>query len=287
MAIHDLKGQIGRLPEQPGRVRVPRARAARRCTSAKRACCAIACGRISARRARVRGSTRCCATPPRVDVIVTDSVVEALALENRLIKQRNPALQRAAARRQDLSVPAADDDRAGAAPAGGAAGGARRQRVRRSVHARVGGAADDDPGASAVRHPVLQRSHRRPARPARASSTTSSAAWRPAWRAICSLETYGRAVEQARLLIEGRQDELVDRLRDGDDGGVRPARSTSARRICAMRRGRSRRSARGATRWKRRRWAIATPSASRPGRRARSSRCSRCGAAAWPIASNW
>jgi len=30
---------------------------------------------------------------------------------------------------------------------------------------------------------------------------------------ICSLETYGHAVEQARLLIEGRQDELVGQLR--------------------------------------------------------------------------
>ena len=34
--------------------------------------------------------TRCSTKPPRVDVIVTDSVVEALALENNLIKQRYP-----------------------------------------------------------------------------------------------------------------------------------------------------------------------------------------------------
>ena len=40
---------------------------------------------------------------PRLEFIVTDSVVEALALENHLIKQRAPKLQHPAARRQELS----------------------------------------------------------------------------------------------------------------------------------------------------------------------------------------
>jgi excinuclease ABC subunit C len=36
----------------------------------------------------------------------------------------------------------------------------------------------------------------------------------PCVASVCSLETYGQAVEQARLLIEGRQDELVGQLHE-------------------------------------------------------------------------
>ena len=68
----------------------------------------------------------------RLEVIVTDSVVEALALENNLIKQRVAALQHPAARRQELSLPAADHDRGVSARAGGAIGGAGRQRLCRA-----------------------------------------------------------------------------------------------------------------------------------------------------------
>ena len=89
MAIHDLKEQIARLPEQPG-VYLWRNAAGE----------TIYVGKARALRDRVRSYLGAYGTSPRhdalldevtrVDVIVTDSVVEALALENHLIKQRQP-----------------------------------------------------------------------------------------------------------------------------------------------------------------------------------------------------
>src|SRR5262245_66189496 len=89
MAIYDLKAQIGRLPEQPG-VYVFLGAAGD----------TLYVGKARVLRDRVRSYLAAFGTSPRHDallrdaatleVIVTDSVVEALALENRLIKQRNP-----------------------------------------------------------------------------------------------------------------------------------------------------------------------------------------------------
>ena len=89
MPIRDLKAQIARLPEQPGVYLYSNGRG-KLCTSARRACCATASGAIWARTGSARASTRCSTRPQRLEVIVTDSVVEALALENHLIKQRAP-----------------------------------------------------------------------------------------------------------------------------------------------------------------------------------------------------
>src|SRR5215471_8457021 len=89
MAIHDLKGQIGRLPEQPG-VYIFSGDEGE----------TLYVGKARVLRDRVRSYLGAEGLSPRIDallreaatveVIVTDSVVEALTLENRLIKQRNP-----------------------------------------------------------------------------------------------------------------------------------------------------------------------------------------------------
>src|SRR6188472_4479100 len=89
MAIHELKEQIGRLPEQPGVYLYFNAEGD-----------TIYVGKARALRDRVRNYLGAYGGDPKTDallneisrleVIVTDSVVEALALENNPIKQRTP-----------------------------------------------------------------------------------------------------------------------------------------------------------------------------------------------------
>ena len=89
MAIHELKEQISRLPEQPGVYLYFNAEGE-----------TIYVGKARALRDRVRNYLGAYGADPKTDallndvarleVIVTDSVVEALALENNLIKQRAP-----------------------------------------------------------------------------------------------------------------------------------------------------------------------------------------------------
>ena len=89
MAIHDLREQIARLPEQPGVYLYYNDKGE-----------TIYVGKARALRDRTRSYLGAYGMSPRHDalldeavrleVIVTDSVVEALALENNLIKQRAP-----------------------------------------------------------------------------------------------------------------------------------------------------------------------------------------------------
>ena len=89
MAIRDLRGAIARLPEQPGVYLYFNSRGE-----------TIYVGRARALRDRVRSYLGAYGNSPKTDalldeaarleVIVTDSVVEALALENNLIKARSP-----------------------------------------------------------------------------------------------------------------------------------------------------------------------------------------------------
>ena len=89
MPIRDLKAQIARLPEQPGVY-----------VYYNDAGDTLYVGKARVLRDRVRSYLGAHGTSPRIDalldeaqrleVIVTDSVMEALALENHLIKQRTP-----------------------------------------------------------------------------------------------------------------------------------------------------------------------------------------------------
>ena len=89
MAIHDLKEQIARLPEQPG-VYLWRNAAGD----------TIYVGKARSLRSRVAAYLGAAGFSPRhdalldeiasVEVVVTDSVMEVLAFRNNLIKQRSP-----------------------------------------------------------------------------------------------------------------------------------------------------------------------------------------------------
>ena len=89
MPIRDLKNQINRLPEQPGVY-----------LYSNHAGETIYVGRATVLRDRVRSYLGAYGSSPKtkallnevagLEVIVTDSLVEALALENNLIKQRAP-----------------------------------------------------------------------------------------------------------------------------------------------------------------------------------------------------
>ena len=131
MPIHDLKSRIDRLPEQPGVYLFANAAGE-----------TIYVGKARSLRDRVRSYLGARGTSPKTDalldeaagleVIVTDSVVEALALENNLIKQRMPKYN--ILLRDDKNYPYLQltTDRGVPAGAGRPAGRARRQRLRRA-----------------------------------------------------------------------------------------------------------------------------------------------------------
>ena len=155
MAIDDLKKRIGRLPEQPG-VYLWRNAAGD----------TIYVGKARALKDRVRSYLGAAGLSPRhdalleeiasVEVIVTDSVMEALALENNLIKQRTPKIQHSPSRRQELSVSPAHDERSVSPRARGAACREGERSLRRTVSPGQAGPPDAGAGAPAVRHPIVQ-----------------------------------------------------------------------------------------------------------------------------------
>ena len=230
MAIQDLKGKIAHLPEQPGVY-----------VFANAAGEALYVGKARVLRDRVRSYLGAQGTSPRIDallrdamsleVIVTDSVVEALALENRLIKQRAPRfnillrddktypyLQLTTTERAPRLLVARRVERDGNVYAGPFMPAAVARRTMSLAHRLFGIRSCNEIIDGKRGRPCLEYDIKR--------------CLAPCVDTICTIEQYGRAVEQAQLLIEGRQDELIENLRGemvGAAGEVRFERAAQLR----------------------------------------------------------
>src|SRR5688500_2017340 len=212
MPIKDLKEQIARLPEQPGVY-----------VWANSAGDALYVGKARSLRDRVRSYLGAYGLSPRhdalleeigrLDVILTDSVMEALALENNLIKQRMPKYN--ILLRDDKNYPYLQLTTSEPFP---------RVLVARSVEKTGDFYAGPFLPAKLARR-TMTLAHRlfgirscnevitgRRARPCLEYDIKRCIA--PCVAEICSEERYGVAVANTKLLLEGRTDELVETLRD-------------------------------------------------------------------------
>jgi excinuclease ABC subunit C len=212
MPIRDLKAQIARLPEQPG-VYLYYNEAGE----------TLYVGKARVLRDRVRSYLGAYGVSPRIDAlldeahrletIITDSVVEALALENNLIKQRSPKYN--ILLRDDKTYPYLQLTSGEAFPRVLVA-----RRVERDEHFYAGPFMP----ASLARK-AMSLSHKlfgirscnetitgERGRPCLEYDIKRCAA--PCVRTICSETEYRIAVEHTQLFLEGRNDELVDTLRE-------------------------------------------------------------------------
>src|SRR6478752_7463816 len=199
MPIRDLKAQIARLPEQPG-VYLYYNEAGE----------TLYVGKARVLRDRVRSYLGAQGMSPRIDalldeaqrleVIVTDSVVEALALENHLIKQRGPKYN--ILLRDDKNYPYLQLTTGEAFP---------RVLIARSVERDDHYYAGPYLPASLARR-TMSLTHRLfGMRSCHEYDIKRCIA--PCVREICSPEEYRVAVEHTKLFLEGRNDELVEDLR--------------------------------------------------------------------------
>jgi excinuclease ABC subunit C len=212
MPIRDLKSQIARLPEQPGVYLFFNGQGE-----------TLYVGKASVLRDRVRSYLGAHGISPRIDallaeaqrleVIVTDSVVEALALENNLIKQRAPKYN--ILLRDDKTYPYLQLTTGEAFPRVLVA-----RRVERDDHFYAG---PFMPASLARR--TMSLTHKlfglrscnevitgeRP-RPCLEFDIKRCVA--PCVRELCSEDEYHVAVEHTKLFLEGRNDELLNTLRD-------------------------------------------------------------------------
>src|SRR5687767_1623610 len=212
MPIHDLKEQIARLPEQPGVYVWANATGE-----------ALYVGKARSLRDRVRSYLGAHGLSPRhdalleeigrLDVILTDSVMEALALENNLIKQRMPKYN--ILLRDDKNYPYLQLTTSEPFP---------RVLVARSVEKTGDFYAGPFLPARLARR-TMTLAHRlfgirscnevitgRRARPCLEFDIKRCIA--PCVAEVCTEERYGVAVASTRLLLEGRNDELAETLRD-------------------------------------------------------------------------
>src|SRR5580765_6655638 len=211
MPIHELKEQIARLPEQPGVYLYFNADGE-----------TIYVGKARALRDRVRNYLGAYGGDPKTDallneatrleVIVTDSVVEALALENNLIKQRVPKYN--ILLRDDKNYPYLQLTTNEAFP-----------RVLVARHVEPDGSFYAGPflPATFVRK-TMALTHRlfgirscnevitgKRGRPCLEYDIKRCLA--PCVDTVCSEDEYGRAVNLTQLFLEGRNDELGKTLK--------------------------------------------------------------------------
>jgi excinuclease ABC subunit C len=211
MAIRDLKGQISRLPEQPGVYIYYNDRGD-----------TLYVGKARVLRDRVRSYLGAHGMSPRIDallddaarleVIVTDSVVEALALENHLIKQRSPRYN--ILLRDDKNYPYLQLTTGEAFPRVLVA-----RRVERDGHYYAGPFLPASLGRKTMTlthrlfgirscNEVITGERGRPCLEFDIGRCIA-----PCVRELCDADRYAAAVRNTRLFLEGRNDELVDDLR--------------------------------------------------------------------------
>src|SRR5207245_9265471 len=211
MAIHELKEQIARLPEQPGVYLYFNADGD-----------TIYVGKARALRDRVRNYLGAAGADAKTDAlldevvrlefIVTDSVVEALALENNLTTQRSPKYN--ILLRDDKSYPylqlttnepfprvlvARRVERDGSYYAGPFLPARFARRTMELTHRLFGMRSCDEVSTGKRGRPCLEYDIKR--------------CIAPCVDTICSPEEYTRAVGVTQLFLEGKNDELVKTLR--------------------------------------------------------------------------
>jgi excinuclease ABC subunit C len=212
MAIQDLKEQIARLPEQPGIYIYYNAKGE-----------TLYVGKARSLRDRTRSYLGAYGMSPRhdalldeatrIEVIVTDSVVEALALENNVIKQRAPRYN--ILLRDDKNYPylqlttteafprvlvARSVERDGNVYAGPFLPAKFARRTMGLTHKVFGIRSCNEVITGNRQRPCLEFDIRRCLAPCVSS--------------ICSAERYAVAVADTKLFLEGRNDELADQLRE-------------------------------------------------------------------------
>ena len=210
MPIRDLKDQIARLPEQPGVYLYFDA-----------AGDTIYVGKARALRDRVRNYLGAYGSSPktnallddivRLEFIVTDSVVEALALENNLIKQRSPKynillrddknypyLQLTTTEEYPRVLVARGVERDGNFYAGPFMPARFARKTMALTHQLFGIRSCNEVITGQRHRPCLEYDIKRCIAPCVSS--------------VCSPEVYGQAVEHTRLFLEGKNDELTRRL---------------------------------------------------------------------------
>jgi excinuclease ABC subunit C len=211
LAIHDLRDQIARLPEQPGVYLYYNNKGE-----------TIYVGKARALRDRTRSYIGAYGMSPRHDalldeavrleVIVTDSVVEALALENNLIKQRSPKYN--ILLRDDKNYPylqlttteqfprvliARSAERDGNVYAGPFLPAKFARRTMGLTHRIFGIRSCNEVITGFRSRPCLEHDIGRCLAPCVAT--------------VCTEERYAVAVADTKLFLEGRNEELADQLK--------------------------------------------------------------------------